>query len=320
MIARSAKIKSAFPGAKLALLCVHHSLAPDPSHMIKSSIQRALATKRWTIRAINVIGAIAVTIVIMWQTGLTSKEWWDKTTAPKPMPVAKAPVQPPTKAIGIAPPAPKGNDTSSSTVPLPLFLVQANPGDGTAQIGAVRESPQTYRTGALLENGARLAEIHAEYVLLRKGARSVRLYLENAPASRKFAGDALTMVGPIPVPPPPVRAMSREVLTDYLRPSPVYEGESLAGYQVYAGPKSGPFTQMGLQPGDLIVEVDGTRLTDPSASWDILRELTEGTVLSAVVKRHGETAQVSLDGTLIVRAEEAKGQQLTQAMLSPSTQ
>jgi type II secretion system protein C len=148
--------------------------------------------------------------------------------------------------------------------------------EGTAQLGTVRESPQTYLAGALLENGARLAEVHADYVLLRKGARSVRLYLDNSPASREPIGNALTMVGPIQEPSPPAQPASREILTDYVRPSPVYDGEVLLGYQVYAGTKSAPFAQMGLRAGDVIVAIDSTPLTDPGTSWDMFRQLIDG--------------------------------------------
>jgi C-terminal processing protease CtpA/Prc len=74
---------------------------------------------------------------------------------------------------------------------------------------------------------------------------------------------------------------------------------------------------MELQPGDVITEIDGTPLNDPAVAWEVLRQLPEGSVLSATVHRQGGTAHVTLDGTLIVRAEERKAQQPSQAMLTP---
>ncbi len=267
----------------------------------------------WSIRAVNVLGAMGVTLAIMWQAGMMSQAWWERFTAPKPIPVAKAPPRPPTKAIGIAPPVPKGNDSSISRVPLPLLLIRVHPGrnvaEGSADIGVVRESPQTYQAGALLENGSRLAEIHPDYVLLRMNGQGAKLYLVSALKNDKKGDAAMLMVGGPTEAPPPAKATSREILTDYIRPSPVYEGEHLVGYQVYAGSKAMPFTQMGLQPGDVIVEVNDTPLSDPASAWGNLRQLTDGSVLSAVVKRHGALVHVNLDGMLIARAEEARQQQ-----------
>jgi len=117
--------------------------------------------------------------------------------------------------------------------------------------------------------------------------------------------------------PPPAKVTSREILTDYIRPSPVYDGDRVIGFQVYPGATGVPFNQMGLQPGDVIVEVDGVPLSDPATAWDTLRQLTEGTVLSAVVKRHGVQEHLTLNGASIVSAEAAK-QQPTQAMLAPA--
>ena len=263
----------------------------------------------WAFGLVNALGAVTVTLIISWAIGWPSLEWFQKAREPKPAPVAIAPARPPNKHIGIAPPKPKGNDSSVSPVPLKLLLVHANPArtltEGTAQIGVVRESPQTYQGGAVLENGARLAEIHADYVVLEKANRSVRLYLDPNKSAPKGNDAALAMVGGVKAS-PPAPITNRDVLTDYIRPSPVYEGETLVGYQVYPGNAAGPFTQMGLQPGDVITALNGTPLNDPTSAWDSLRQLTEGTALTAAVKRHGELVSVNLDGALIAKAEETK--------------
>jgi type II secretion system protein C len=270
---------------------------------------------------INVLGAAVIASLIIWETGLDPFKLWQRATTPKPIPIAKAPVHPPNKAIGLAPPTPKGNDSSISPVPLALTLVQVHLGrnatEGSAQIGVVRESPQTYQAGAILENGARLAEIHSDYVLLKNGTKQARLYLEGAHSTGKLGDTAMLTVGGIKEAPPPAKVTSRELLTDYIRPSPVYDGDTLVGFQVYPGAKSGPFTQMGLQPGDLIIEIDGTPLSNPAMAWEIFHQLTEGSALSATVMRKGTAQFVSLDGSLIVSAEDARLQQATQAMLVP---
>jgi hypothetical protein len=278
----------------------------------------------WLRRAVNVVGALSVTMLVIWASGLDPYGLWQRVTSPKPVPVAKAPVHLPSKPIGLAPPTPKGSDSSISPEPLRLILVQVHPGrnatEGSAEIGVVRESPQTYQAGALLENGARLAEIYSDNVVLKKDGHSARLYLENATSPAKVNDTAMLLVGGPKEAPPPAKITSREVLTDYIRPSPVYDGETLIGYQIYPGQKSGPFTQMGLKAGDLITEIDGTPLSDPEMAWEALRQVADGSALTAVVKRNGTLEHVTLDGALIRQAEEAPPPQVTQAMLAPPVQ
>jgi hypothetical protein len=270
---------------------------------------------------IYVLAGIAAVSLIVWQ---ITPSLSSHATAPKPDSVAKATVQPPAKAIGLIPPTPKGNDSSISPEPLKLILVQVHPGrnatEGSADLGVVRESPQTYQAGALLENGARLVEIYSDYVVLDKDGRSARLYLENATTVLKAGNAAVLSVGGAVEKPAPAKITSREVLTDYVRPSPVYDGQNLVGFQVYPGSKSTPFHQMGLQGGDVLVEVNGVPLTDPTTSWDLLRGLADGAVLSVVVKRGTGLQQVILDGTLLVIAEESQRQGTVQAALAPPIQ
>jgi general secretion pathway protein C len=222
-----------------------------------------------------------------------------------------------------APPAvSKGNDSSISPRRLELLLIRTQPGriasEGFAQIGVFRESPQTYVVGAMLENGARLIEIHSDHVVLQKGMQTTRLYLADRRASGRNGDTGMLTVGGENRNLPPARITSREALTDYMRPSPVYEGDRLLGYQVYSGAHTGPFTQLGLQAGDLITAVGGTPLNDSGTAWEILRELMDGAVLPAVVLRHGETETLTLDGSILTRAEEARALRTDMAMMTPT--
>jgi type II secretion system protein C len=295
-------------------------MSKSDTQVNKASSKNKSAKRRSLFILINVLGGLAIALLIIWETGFDPFKLWQLATAPKAIPIAKAPAHPPNKAIGLTPPSPRGNDSSISPEPLALTLVQVHLGrnatEGSAEIGVVRESPQTYQAGAILENGARLAEIHSDYVVLNKGTKLARLYLENAHPNGKLGDVTMLTVGGIKEAPPPAKVTSREIVTDYIRPSPVYDGDTLIGYQIYPGAKSGPFTQMGLQPGDLITEIDGAPLSDPAAAWEMFHQLADGSAVSATLKRKGGAQSITLDGSLIVRAEEARSQ-ATQGMLSP---
>lgn len=135
--------------------------------------------------------------------------------------------------------------------------------------------------------------------------------------TRKTSDSALLLVGGVRESPPPAMITSHDTLTDYIRPSPVYDGDTIVGYQVYPGAKAGPFYQLGLKPGDVILEIDGMPMKEQSSAWNILNQLVDGAVLSAVVKRSTGVERVSLDGMFLVRAEESRTQGPAQAMLGP---
>jgi general secretion pathway protein C len=187
--------------------------------------------------------------------------------------------------------------------------------ESLALLGVDALSPQTYVGGATLANGARITNITADYIVLSKDGRSARLYRQGsgtAVTNRPELASLLLNVGGSQSAPAAMEA-SREPITDYLRPSPIYSGDALRGFQVYAGNRAGVFAQMGLQPGDVITALNGVPLTDPTSGVGMLEELAHGATLNAQVERKGQTLSLTLDGGLIVSAE----QTLTAASATP---
>jgi len=290
------------------------------SRMKKAPAKQKISRKRSSLVLYSVLG---VALLAAFGSRLNSFKLWQGVDAPKAVPIfVSAPSSLVTRAT--PPPMPKGDDTSVSPDRMKLVLVRVHPGrnaaEGSAELGVARDGPQTYQAGALLENGARLAEIYSDYVVLKKDGRSARLYLTGVTTPPDVGDAAMLIVGRALEIPPPAKITSREVLTDYVRPSPVYDGEYLVGFQVYPGSKSAPFHQMGLLPGDVIVEVNDISLADPKTSWDLLRGLADGVVLSVVVKRATGVQRLTLDGTLLLSAEESQRNGSVQAMLAPPTQ
>lgn len=269
---------------------------------------------RRVIRALSFVGACVLVIAALWGAGFPPTQWWVQMQAwlaqpDKPIAeaAASAPPQvtPPAETVVAATPsseAPSGTDSSVSISPQPLFLITTSPGrnksEGTAQIGTNPDNPQTYTGGAILANGARLTQIHRDHVILTRGDFSARLELfrRNAPAAP--TSNTLLLVGgeqPGQVSIKP----TKEILTHYLRPSPVYDGETLRGYQVYAGPKAGVFSRLGLEPGDLITAIDDMPLSDPQQSMELFAQLTRGSAVVATIERKGGTRRITLDGAHI---------------------
>jgi len=207
-------------------------------------------------------------------------------------------------------PRPGGTDSSVSKVSLSLHLVATRPGRNTragyADIGVDVRSPQTYRAGAILASGARIEEIYADYVVLLRGEERARLYVEGrAPAGYQPPSGATGMltVGGASAHTEAV-ADSAEALTNFIRVTPVYDGTTLEGLQVYGNERSDVFARLGLEPGDVIHSIDGQPVRDPGAALTALRHLTEGQALMVEVERAGGIRALSLDGAIVVAARD----------------
>ena len=267
--------------------------------------------QRSLVRRILLPGLTLIMVAgVAWFSGLA--EWLLIHTASEPTAAevtVPIPWQGPGQTVPIPPP-PVGNDSSISPVPMPLILtgtlVGRNPREGAAFIGVDASSPQTYAAGAVLANNARIVEIHADRVVLERAGQRVNLYLHGSGKAsdvKQLAG--LLTVGGVTVP-PPAKATSHEVLTDYIRPSPVYDGYILRGYEVYPGQNASVFSQMGLQAGDIITSINGVALSEPTSAIEQLRQVTNGYAVTANVLRQGATETLSLDGGLIGQDQQRK--------------
>jgi type II secretion system protein C len=271
---------------------------------------------RLAVRLLSFAGAAALAIVALWSAGLPPAQWlssaqrtWTTWLAPEPA-AQSAAVSPPTQAASPAAIAQassdvlQGTDSSVSATPLPLYLVSTAPGrnknEGTARIGTTVENPQTYVSGAILANGARLAEVHQDHVVLTRGKASADLYVyQRDPRAKQLSVTSpLLSVSAAPTTPLSVEKVG-EGLTDYLRPSPVYDGETLRGYQVYPGSRTGVFARLGLEPGDIVTSINDAPLSEPSHALEMFAQLMRGAAVVATVERKNAVRRISLDGALI---------------------
>jgi PDZ domain-containing secreted protein len=73
---------------------------------------------------------------------------------------------------------------------------------------------------------------------------------------------------------------------------------------VYAGQRSGVFSQLGLQNGDVLLAINDMPFNDPQQAISMFKQLTDGMSVVASVERQGNVERISLDGTLITADQE----------------
>jgi type II secretory pathway component PulC len=255
------------------------------------------------IVAVVLAGLLGVTT--LWVADFNPKEWLHALTPTQP--VLRATPHPETRAV-VVQPRPLGTDSSVSPVALVLHLVATRLGrnarEGYADIGVDVHSPQTYRAGGLLANGVRIEEVHADYVILSREGQSTRLYVEgHAPPGYEPLATAAGLIHVGGTSPRAVAvADTTEALTDVIRVSPLFDGPTFKGLQVYGNERSDAFARLGLEPGDVIHSIDGEPVRDPASAIASLRHLTEGHAVMVEVERAGQLKALSLDGTLFVAA------------------
>lgn len=83
-------------------------------------------------------------------------------------------------------------------------------------------------------------------------------------------------------------------LADVIRPTPYFVNGQQQGYRVYPGRNREQFAALGLRPGDLIKDIDGQALNDPTQAMQIFQSLNDSDQVSVTVERNGEQQVIVL--------------------------
>lgn len=158
---------------------------------------------------------------------------------------------------------------------------------------------KVYTVGDPVAAGASLHAVYRDRVVLdEQGA------LTNLSLPREFAASRSTYVAP-PVPDEgmvegddasiqAVVAQNVSRLADVIRPTPYFVNGEQQGYRVYPGRNRDQFAALGLRPGDLIKDIDGQSLTDPTQAMQIFQSLGTATQVSVTVERDGNPETIVL--------------------------
>jgi general secretion pathway protein C len=196
-------------------------------------------------------------------------------------------------------------DAPDTTLSLVLNGVwaRADPEDGTASISSGRGEQKFYHSGAPIDggNGATLHSVYENRVLIN---RSGRLETLRFPQPEELAGAAPPMARVAPPTPQNTGGSLREVLsanasriTDVIRASPHLEGGQMVGYRITPGRDRDAFAALGLEPGDVLTDVNGTVLNDMATSLQVFESLGEASMATVTVLREGTPQVIVIDMT-----------------------
>ena len=199
------------------------------------------------------------------------------------------------------------SDTRLTNLVLKGTIASAIPEFSVAVIADGNAEQKVYIIGDGVTSGASLHAIYADRVVLNENGALTNLRLPSdfptasAPVRRATSTARARAQNPNSLQNVVTQNLTR--LTDVIRPTPYLVNGQQAGYRVYPGRNREQFAALGLRPGDLIKDIEGQELTDPTQAMQIFQSLGTAEQVSVTIERNGQpqtivlkTSQLDLDG------------------------
>ena len=225
-----------------------------------------------------------------------------------------------------APPPVQETITDAPETQLNLVLsgvVSTSAEDQGTAIIENRGKQATYAIGEKIEGtNATLSQVHTDRVIIKNGGRHETLMLDGldftkrrapqqSPATGRITrgnNQSTATMGRIDNSPQPARELSDEAVAatealrespssfiDFITVTPALEGGQMAGYKVKPGKNPSLFESVGLQNGDIVIQINGLDLTDPAQAREAMGELRTAQSIELTVTREGEYITLYLD-------------------------
>lgn len=159
---------------------------------------------------------------------------------------------------------------------------------------------KVYSVGDAIGSNTKLHAIYADRVVLNEGGVLTNLKLpreftadqptvsrRSASTTRRNVENAQSIQA--------VVSKNLTKLSDVIRPTPYFVNGQQSGYRVYPGRNRQQFSNLGLRPGDLIKDVNGQSLTDPTQAMQIFEALGTSEQVTVTVERNGQSESIVLE-------------------------
>ena len=180
------------------------------------------------------------------------------------------------------------------------IVSSADSDGGVAIIADGRGEEKTYAINDAIDGsgGTVLHAVYEDRVILNRAG-----ILETLRLPKEVSGGSVTYAGrPDAALPTVAQASLRDGIsenasriTDVLRVVPHIEQGQMVGFRINPGQAREQFDALGLQPGDVVTDINGTTMTDPSRGLQVFEALGEATVANVTVIRNGQPQVLAID-------------------------
>lgn len=180
-------------------------------------------------------------------------------------------------------------------------LSSDDPEGARAIIAEPNGNENFFRVGSAMPGGAELKEIHADRIILMRAGRHETLRLPReamdgaVTSSRPEAGADNDSTGELLGGYRDKLQNNPQALMELARPVPYTDANGFAGFRLFPGSKPALFAQVGLQPGDIVKEVNGVILDNPTKGAEVMQELRDSQQLSLRIERGGQEINLAVD-------------------------
>ena len=175
----------------------------------------------------------------------------------------------------------------------------SDPTKGLAMIGESPQSSKVYAVGAVVRPGTKLHSVYLDRVILDRNGQ-----LETLSLPRPSTAGIITRSAAAPRPANNgqfadnlrrIAETNPTAFAEVVRPQPVFANGVQRGYRVYPGRNRQQFAKLGLQPGDLVLSINGTPLDDPQRGMEIFNTIGTSDRVSVTVERNGQSQELTLN-------------------------
>jgi len=205
------------------------------------------------------------------------------------------------RVFGQPPPPDTGVPAPETNIPLSLVgtLAVKDPAAGLAIVGPSVTDAHVYATGTDIAPGIRLLEVYPDHVIIDRGGNHETLMLPHTGGGVQMSrGPALADVAK-------QAAAAPEVIGDLMRPMPNYVAGQLRGFKLFPGRDRRRFTDLGLQPGDMVTQVNGVPISDAQHGLEMLQSLGSATSATVTVERGGIIQSITIDSSQLSSLSDA---------------
>ena len=189
-------------------------------------------------------------------------------------------------------------DTRLSNLQLKGTIASPEAAMSAAIITDSSNEEKVYLIGDPIASGAKLHAVYTDRVVLNENGRLTNLRLpeeyREVPAPQVRRTTTQRRTAPATQSIQSVVSQNVARLADVIRPTPYFVNGQQQGYRVYPGRDRRQFAALGLRPGDLIKDIDGQSLTDPTQAMQIFQSLGTASQVSVTVERNGQPEVIVL--------------------------
>ena len=201
--------------------------------------------------------------------------------------------------------APEDAPPSQANLVLAGVFAASDPTKGLAMIGESPQSAKVYAVGSVVRAGTKLHSVYLDRVILDRNGQ-----LETLSLPRPNTAGIITRSAAVPPPRPGgsqfadnirrIAETNPTAFAEIVRPQPVFANGVQRGYRVYPGRNRQQFAKLGLQPGDLVLSINGTPLDDPQRGMEIFNTIGTSDRVSVTVERNGQSQELTLNTAQIM--------------------